>query len=59
MAVSFKGAYFPQDIILPEQCQQQSQAMLGGRNRGRGRRRMTLGSAPGPDAGCFARPSGP
>jgi hypothetical protein len=36
MAVSFKGAHFPQDIILPEPCQQQSRAMLGGRNRGRG-----------------------
>jgi hypothetical protein len=36
MAVSFKGTYFPQDIILPEQCQQQSHAMLGGRKRGHG-----------------------
>jgi hypothetical protein len=34
MAVSFKGAHFLQDIILLEQCQLQSQALLGGRNRG-------------------------
>ena len=36
MAVSFKGAISPQDILLPEPCQQQSQVMLDTRNRGRG-----------------------
>ena len=34
MTISFKGAHFPQDIILLEQCQQQRQTMLGGKNRG-------------------------
>jgi hypothetical protein len=34
MTASFKGVYFLQDIILLQQCQQQGQAMLGGRNHG-------------------------